>query len=457
MARCIWITRTSSQVAIALSLLLLLHLSTRTEAIQAIPNDKRASIRGAVSTSGRELPGAAVMVLRRQHASGRTLHVIVGRTTTDHAGAFVFEGLSPGRYFLAARTEGAVTGSSGDGSASFGYYPGSLQWTDAAPIDLLAGESLREISWSLLPLARRMIAGTVVRRDGLVPANIPVRARALEGIIGLHDGSARTGEEGHFEIRGLIPGEYALDAEVPDPGGTGTGLLGFSAASLQGADAAAVQIEISGPIQLKGQIVLDGRPPDQYMGMVRILAVPVNPAYSSRVSVTNAKPDGSFDLRMAPAAAVIGVVGLPAGWALKSVRANRMDITDIGVRPETVRDPEPIQVELTRYPSLLRGTVKAAPNVPAKACSVVVFAQDPNRWSFASRYVRLASCDSNGRFSAVGLPPGNYSAIATNDKQSGDLLDPEYLGWAAPRGKAFRIRNSETTTLDLSLVSGRDR
>ena len=43
---------------------------------------------------------------------------------------------------------------------------------------------------------------------------------------------------------------------------------------------------------------------------------------------------------------------------------------------------------------------------------MIVFSDDPEKWSEDSRWVRAVRTDSEGRYEVKGLPPGEYRAIA---------------------------------------------
>jgi hypothetical protein len=85
--------------------------------------------------------------------------------------------------------------------------------------------------------------------------------------------------------------------------------------------------------------------------------------------------------------------------------------------------------------------------------TVVVFADDPERWSDDSRWVRAVRTDGQGRYEIKGLPPGEYRAIALEYAEDGVWNDPDYLG--AIRQDARKVTLREGTALTLSLTLAR--
>ena len=85
-------------------------------------------------------------------------------------------------------------------------------------------------------------------------------------------------------------------------------------------------------------------------------------------------------------------------------------------------------------------------------CFVVVFAQDPARWTVQTRYLAVSRPGAGGRY-RVRLLPGDYYAVAMNDVEPGAWTNPEFLSMARERATKLPIRDGETKTLDLPLTS----
>ena len=143
----------------------------------------------------------------------------------------------------------------------------------------------------------------------------------------------------------------------------------------------------------------------------------------------------------------------PSGWMTKAVRHNGVDVTDTGLEFRPNEDVGGIEIELTNQPSNVSGLVTTSRGEQSKDYTVVVFAQDPQKWGFMSRYVATGRPDQDGRFQIRNLPAGSYYAIALEYLEQGEQTDPEVLERLRDRGTLFSLNEGESKTLDLKLQS----
>ena len=59
--------------------------------------------------------------------------------------------------------------------------------------------------------------------------------------------------------------------------------------------------------------------------------------------------------------------------------------------------------------------------------TVIVFADEPEKWGPHSRFIESARPDQQGRFTIRSLPPGRYVAIAVGYLEPGEEHDPDVL------------------------------
>jgi hypothetical protein len=271
-----------------------------------------------VASPGRQPIRAAIVVLTPVASSGgRALPqpVPLG-AITDHEGRFEFVGLLPGRYTLAARKPGYLTGEYG-----------RTRPDDApAPISVQPGEHVGDI----VVVLRRggVITGTVRTVAGEPAVNVPVVARtAAWGASAV--GPALTDERGDYRIYGLSPGEYFVVALPQVP----IGPAGGRAVSIAEVDAtlAALEARSRGSLVAPAAVAPVGPESQARDVAAMVRESPVfypgtpNAADAIKVKVEAGEEFRGVDFSLEPSAtaSVIGVVldpeGRPAGGAAVSI------------------------------------------------------------------------------------------------------------------------------------------
>ena len=89
---------------------------------------------------------------------------------------------------------------------------------------------------------------------------------------------------------------------------------------------------------------------------------------------------------------------------------------------------------------------------PVRDAQIVVFPNDAARWTWGSRYVRLARVDQSGRFRVRNLPPyDEYRVIAVRDLEDGRHSDPEFLNEVRDGAARVLLREGQTAVQDLKV------
>jgi hypothetical protein len=117
-----------------------------------------------------------------------------------------------------------------------------------------------------------------------------------------------------------------------------------------------------------------------------------------------------------------------------------------------VASVDDVEIVLTQNVNVVSGTVTNRSGGPVGAVTVIVFADDPQRWGPRSRYVGTGRSNTSGTFTIRGLPPGRYRAIAVDFLESGDERDPEILQTLRGKAAPLTLGDGETKTLDLKLT-----
>jgi hypothetical protein len=140
-------------------------------------------------------------------------------------------------------------------------------------------------------------------------------------------------------------------------------------------------------------------------------------------------------------------------WRLSRVIAKGSDITDAGVDvpPNTMWDD--VVVEITNDRSEVSGRVIDARGNVVRDCFVMMFAQDPARWSFQSPSLAISrpGQDPNDLYRLRPIP-GDYFVVAITDVEPGSWNDPEYLARIKDRAVRVSVAHGEKKSLDVELA-----
>ena len=175
-----------------------------------------------VDEDGEPLVGAFVMAERKQEAP--VFGLLSQQTaTTDDRGIYRIYGLPSGRYYVSARvmerqvvriSTGAVAMSQ-EGTAT--YYPGVSSRQQAAEVEVVEGAETTGIDFKIVAERERALISGVVRKQesgepvpgasviAYSPESPSLTARAM------------TDEQGRYELKGLTPGTYRVQASVLTP------------------------------------------------------------------------------------------------------------------------------------------------------------------------------------------------------------------------------------------------
>jgi hypothetical protein len=99
----------------------------------------------------------------------------------------------------------------------------------------------------------------------------------------------------------------------------------------------------------------------------------------------------------------------------------------------------------------LTGTVATGKGQPTSDYVVVLFAQDASKWGMMTRFVQSVRPDQSGKFTAKGLPAGDYLAVALEYLEPGEESDPEVLERLRPQATSVVIGEAEAKTLNLKI------
>jgi hypothetical protein len=372
--------------------------------------------------------------------------------TTDDLGMFRLYGVMPGRYLVCTQVEFTDMLSRGEGAApserfASTCYPSALQQSDGQPV-VVGTSDVDGIEIRMRKSRAFSISGTVVDSTGAPVANPSVTLVHFRG-----DGAASTGSSapgGAFLFRGLLPGEYAVEAS------SGADRVrqderGFVSLQVANEDITNVVVTLQKAASVSGRILFEDTAPSLPPGN----AITISPQPVRRAMYIPSRPatvdaDHAFTLTDLFGPNRLNVQGLPRGWAVKSIRYRGQDIT--GTAAEFATDTnQQVEITLTSRLAVVSGTVMDDSAKPAAGALVMMLPADPKRWTaeFLYQYPRTG-VSRDGRFALPGVVAGDYLLVAIAADQS-RVLSPDKLGPHIISKYAERVSLVENDRLTMNL------
>jgi carboxypeptidase family protein len=437
---------------------------------------------------GDAVANARVQVLRYQTVQGqRRLTPAGGGDQTDDTGSYRIYGLAPGDYYISATlraANGPFFDDNNNDTTSYAatYYPGTGSVVEAQRITLGVAQEQPNINFALQPVRTVKITGTALNSMGTALSNGMVTLMPADGFGGpgggpvlfaFGGGNGRVRPDGSFTIANVAPGNYTLMA-VTGPGGRGGGFAirvgGPGGAGLDDIEMATLPLTVgnedvtgltvvaSRGASLSGNVVAaEGSVAKLNTSQIQIVAQAANGQFLPGPlgnRPTRVEDDGTFVLTGMTGQRFIRVNGLPQEWTLKAVMFNGVDVTDSALEFRGTTENSGLQVIVTDKVSDLNGKVTTAKGEITRDYTVVVFPDDPVKWTFPSRYVKTARADQQGQFRIRALPPDDrYLAVAVDYLEDGEGTDPQFLEQIKDRATRFTMADGEAKSLDLKLVN----
>ena len=337
------------------------------------------------------------------------------------------------------------------------YYPGSTDFTLAAPIRLSPGEERRDIQLAaqLVPVAE--LRGTIRLSNGqeafgvqaslvqLLPFPRTVR-------------SITTAPQGSFAVTGIPPGEYYLIARGADrpPAGVSQGLNWWAKTTIHVPAAGrldGISVTLRPGISVRGTVRSTSAAISTIPFQLQLVAAEYGPRIALGVRSSPIAKDGSFEFA-GVAQGRYFVTGMNSGssdWFVHSVTLEGRDANATPLEVTGGRDILDVQVSLTNRPSVVTGVLLDPSNVPHSEVMIAVFPQNPQSWFPNSPRIRAMRPDSNGVFTFTGLPSGDYLIAVVEDLDPGQVYDRRFLEQVVPSAIKVNAKEGLTVRQDLKI------
>jgi hypothetical protein len=412
---------------------------------------------------GEPIAGAQVAAMRSRFVAGSRRMMSTGGDSTDDTGAFRIYGLAPGEYYVSGNLRTmtmmmpGMTSADSDGYAP-SYFPGTPNLAEAQRVAVKGGQEVSGVNFALTAARLARVRGRVTSASGEPAASMMVTARSADpyNAMTMTMNSAQTRGDGTFQVAGLAPGSYVLmTRSMTNPMDPEVGQVRLTIAN---EDIDNVLIVMSRGAVARGTITTDdGTPLPLRPQQVRLFAQPAEAAdamLSMGVGPPIMNEDWTFEISgLVDRRLLRASLAEPGEWFLKAVLWREQDVTDTPIEFTPGQTVEGLQFVFTRKVTEVTGIVRDERGQPALGTRVVIFPNDPARWVYASRYIRPAAVDQQGRYSLKNLPAyDDYRVVAVQDLEAGRETDPEFLESVRDAAARVTLLEGQTAAQDLKVV-----
>ena len=278
-----------------------------------------ATARGSVVDSrGRPIASATVRLGMPVRNVPQMMHK---PTTTTRTGRFELLNLPPGEWLL----EVELPERAGSVRPPVLYFPGVLQLADAGSIELVAGQTLDDITFVAPAIADNALIVRIVTAEQAM-SQLDVSFVRVEPLLAR---PIAIDSEGTGTLTGLAPGRYFLTARGLSGGRIWTAydIVDF------GGDMQEVLLHMQRAARISGRITMEKGAATAFDG-VRVGAawvedgVEINPLNVDEAAVS---ANGTFSFDGLFGTRKLQVVGLDPQWEIKSITQDRTDVTVSGL------------------------------------------------------------------------------------------------------------------------------
>ncbi len=398
--------------------------------------------------ASKPLEGVTVQVLKRRYQSGGLGLSEESSAESNKAGEYRIASLKPGKYYLRAMFSEPPPAKPGSTLAYVPtYYPGTLDQASSVPLVLSPGEEMAGMDLILKLQPTFTVKGRVV--DALTKLPVPESELTLaptDGTAGSSPYNATGDAKGNFELRAIPAGDYVLTATNSSASENSGNKSGRKSINVQDANLNGVDVLIARGVEVSGRIRVEGKTSVDMSQMTGTLESTESAAGDSASDVDNAsvKPDGSFVFHdVSEGSYRINISPIPQGLFMKGDSGEAITVT----RGQPLRG---LDLVLSSGAARIEGTA-LNDQQPAAGAAVVLVPALGRRSQ--PRYYKRAVTDRQGRFSLQGIIPGDYEVFAFEEMQRDAYMDPDFLAQYEGRGKEVTLKDGDTQTLQLDVIS----
>ena len=408
-------------------------------------------ITGTVSDEdGSRVVGAQVQALRVIHSGARQQALPIGSAQTDDLGQYRIHGLEPGHYLIAASYQRQIMGAATNNDAYLPtFYPGTADFGQATPIQVSPGDEVPGIDLNLEFVHTVAVRGRVVSEAPVKDfrgtwVNLLRRDSLTMALAGAVNGGAAADGEGNFEIRGVPPGSYLLFAAVNN--GTHS-YAGRTFAEVGSADLEGVTVAVGPGVTIHGQVRLAGGAELDLsrLGVSLQAADNFGGGGAARVAA-----DGTFALgNISDGTYRVNANGFPEEFYLQSATYGGVEALAGGMTVTHDDASSSLELVLSSDGGRVDG-IALKDHQPVANAMVVLVPDPPNRGR--NDLYSAKSTDALGRFSLLGLPPGDFKLFAWEQRDGVSFADPDFIADYEDLGTRVHITAKDQQSVPLQVI-----
>jgi hypothetical protein len=388
------------------------------------------------------------------------------RGDTDDRGIYRVYGLPSGNYCVSARPntveivrrEGMQMRMPQPGQPT--YYPGVTSLDEATEVAVTEGAETTGIDFRLKtgPTARGKIVGKITRKD----TRQPVTGAMVHAFSSDHPempASATSDSEGQYELKGLSPGKYTVQAvhtfmQSPDEELAPPWIQEVTV------DKGPVELnfEFERGGQVSGQVVLEGNRLPKDVGNLYLRLQPVGGArFFGGMRSPKPNREGRFTMNPSPSGTYRLEVTSPNGlYYLKSVILDNTDVRESGIPVESGETRE-VLVVLSDAGATVKGQVIGQkgpmPGALVMLGSLELLAASSEDFAFPYE----SRTDQRGKFEFQSIRPGRYFIFAFPQRPTwrGSEALVEFLRSHQDRLRMIDLKANETKDVQIAPVAAK--
>ena len=404
---------------------------------------------------------AMVNVQRYMFRQGKKQLMPMSSGQSDDRGEYRLFGVPAGRYYLSVQYEDqrwarmAPSAKTQESSYPTVYYPGVLESEMAITLDLRAGEERQGMDFRLIRDRAARIKGFVM--EGGKPARESMVMLMQKGVMDFRAMKNQPADSttGEFEFSGIRPGTYTLIARKMMSGSPAEALQGRTEVGVGPSNVEGVVISLTPGTDVPGQVLIEGDGAESVSLEEKTTRVFLEPSdrgayFGGGYSPGVVKADGSFELKNVAAGTYrVRMMPVPEGGYLANAMLGDQDVT--GQEFDFLSGMQgPLRIRIRMTAATITGVAQDDKGKPTPNVQVVV-APEPSKRGQEDLF-RLESTDQYGKFTAKGLPPGEYSLWAVSKIEPGQHTDPDFLALIEKESEKVKAEQKGSYNVELKII-----